>query len=65
MTEVWAIRFLELGHLVPPIDDGDTECFIAWPSREEAEKGLLYQLRQGYLDEGECVIERLFPKEDT
>lgn len=56
--QVWAIRN-NMGTLVPPVDDDGTDGFMAWPTKEQAEKGLEHQRKYNYLDdeenEGEVV----------
>ena len=54
LKEVWALRNVN-GKLVPPMDDDETDGFMAWPSREEAEKGLKHQKESWDLDDAEVV----------
>jgi hypothetical protein len=58
--EVWVIR-LKNGHLVPPQDDDGTNVFMAWPSREEAMKGLAYQRQYLEANDRPQVV-RLLPR---
>ena len=39
------------GFKLPPIDDDGTGVFMAWPTREEAEKGLMHQIYKFNIDE--------------
>lgn len=48
--EVWAID-IGNGTLLPPIDDDFCDCFMAFPSREDAEKALQSQRDKDYVDE--------------
>lgn len=40
--EVWALQLAEGGY-VPPVDDDGTDVFLAWPTEEQARKGLAHQ----------------------
>ncbi len=61
MTEVWALKRLNGGGYLPPaLDDDGTESFLAWPTREQAERGVAFQTEMGYIDEDNPVkIERI------
>lgn len=62
--EVWVIAGPY--SLCPPADQDGTKGFMAWPSQEEAERGLRYQIaiyNMGEEDEDFRVI-RLFPPEE-
>ncbi len=57
VRELWAIRVEGKGHLLPPMDDDGTACFICWPSKQAAEVGLKFQ-QEHYDVEGK--VYRLF-----
>lgn len=53
-TEIWAIRH-PAGHLVPPLDDDGCECFMAFPTKGDAEIALQQQIDKDYIAFGEVV----------
>lgn len=57
-SEVWVVR-REDGDLLPPMDDDGTHAFMAWPSRDEAEKGLKHQQATWDLDDVKLTVEQL------
>lgn len=54
--EIWALRRTADGGLVPPVDEDGTEVFMAWPSREQAERGMKYQIVSGYFGNGDLEV---------
>jgi hypothetical protein len=64
--ELWAIQCKPSDnlkcHFCPPLDDDGTDVLLAWPSREQAEKGLSHQINMGYFEESEVEIVCLFSK---
>lgn len=51
-TEVWAI--MTRCGLLPPMDEDGTDAFMAWTSKEAAERGLEYQ--QSIYDLDGCSV---------
>jgi hypothetical protein len=50
LAQIWAIEQNDRG-LLPPLDDDGCESFIAFPTREDAERCLESQLSKGYIDD--------------
>jgi len=59
VNEIWVLRHSD-GFLVPPIDDDGTNVFLAWPTKEEAERGIRKQMSY-YGSHESLTAERLLP----
>lgn len=55
VTEVWAIRVQPGDHLLPPLDDDQSDSFIACPTEADANLLLESQIEKGYIEAGEVV----------
>ncbi len=56
IKEIWAIVHHDGGHLLPPIDDDGAECFMAFPTQDDAMRAMVSQLDKGYIDESCKVV---------
>lgn len=62
MNEVWILRVKAKGHPMPPAMDGggdNDDCFLAWPSKEMAERGKKHQCEHYDFSEDELEVVRL------
>jgi len=57
--EIWVLKLTTGMGFVPPMDDDGTRGFMAWPSKEEADKGLAHQVHLGFLYPGDAIVERI------
>ncbi len=59
VEQIWALRLVGKNKLVPPIEEGPYEVFIAFPTEEDALKGIETDIAKGYLEEGDAEVIRL------
>ena len=57
--EIWVVRVGKRSMVGPALDDDGTNSFLAWPSQEEATRGLEFQRSMGWYMDAELSVVRL------
>ena len=59
--QIWVLRHKVDGEFLPPKDDDPACAFMAWRTEMACLEGLVYQLQQQYVNEGEWEPYQLSP----